>query len=129
MALLVGLLVIAVILRAVIERSESADGATSDQDRSSAILAERVNIQRLTKSYAFAGDLKFSDRVVVAGGACLQHAQCALHLGAGLDVLEQYDVVGDVRHAEFAESADAEEFDCFVGEHQADLESGAALHE
>ena len=49
--------------------------------------------------------------------------------GAVLDVLEQDDVVGDVRHAELAEAGDPEQLHRFVGEHQADAEPGAALHE
>ena len=49
--------------------------------------------------------------------------------GAVLDVLEQDDVVGDVGHAELAEPRDPEQLHRLVGEHEADSEPGAALHE
>ena len=44
-------------------------------------------------------------------------------------MLEEDDVVSDVGHAELAEPRDPEQFHGFIGEHDADAEAGAALHQ
>src|SRR5688572_102207 len=84
---------------------------------------------RISEDDSARGDVEFADFGLVGAAARLEDRHGAQQSWFGAQVLQQDDVVGEVRDAVFGQAADVEEVGYFAGHDWAYARAREALHE
>jgi transposase len=110
--------------------SELATVRRASEARPLASLVESlIRAEPVAENDSFAADLELSDLWMVLACSCLEYEESSFHFGFGSKILEQDDVVGEVRHSDLGELCDTKQFDAFVRHHQTDSAARESLRQ